>query len=274
MLKNKLLSKKEEYDLIKQWQELGNKKSLDKIIKSFKRMAVSYAKRYSKYGVSREELVHEGIIGIIHAVNKFDLKKDLRLATYASWWIRAAMQDYILKNWSVVKIGSTATQKMLFFGFNKIKNKIASVSQNYMTGDQIDFISKNFKIKSKAITDMESKITLGDLSLNQTYNSETENDFLSNLKDEKPNPEDIVSGMKDNLSRSRWLKHALESLNNREKEIVERKLYDKPLTLEILAKKIGVSKERIRQIENKAYKKLSKKLLLISGQDRDFFINN
>ena len=274
MLKNKLLSKKEEYDLIKQWQELGNKKSLDKIIKSFKRMAVSYAKRYSKYGVSREELVHEGIIGIIHAVNKFDLKKDLRLATYASWWIRAAMQDYILKNWSIVKIGSTAAQKMLFFGFNKIKNKIASVSQNYMTGDQIDFISKNFKIKSKAITDMESKITLGDLSLNQTYNSETENDFLSNLKDEKPNPEDIVSGMKDNLSRSRWLKHALESLNNREKEIVERKLYDKPLTLEILAKKIGVSKERIRQIENKAYKKLSKKLLLISGQDRDFFINN
>ena len=274
MLKNKLLSKKEEYDLIKQWQELGNKKSLDKIIKSFKRMAVSYAKRYSKYGVSREELVHEGIIGIIHAVNKFDLKKDLRLATYASWWIRAAMQDYILKNWSVVKIGSTAAQKMLFFGFNKIKNKIASVSQNYMTGDQIDFISKNFKIKSKSITDMESKITLGDLSLNQTYNSETENDFLSNLKDEKPNPEDIVSGMKDNLSRSRWLKHALESLNNREKEIVERKLYDKPLTLEILAKKIGVSKERIRQIENKAYKKLSKKLLLISGQDRDFFINN
>ena len=274
MLKNKLLSKKEEYDLIKQWQELGNKKSLDKIIKSFKRMAVSYAKRYSKYGVSREELVHEGIIGIIHAVNIFDLKKDLRLATYASWWIRAAMQDYILKNWSIVKIGSTAAQKMLFFGFNKIKNKIASVSQNYMTGDQIDFISKNFKIKSKAITDMESKITLGDLSLNQTYNSETENDFLSNLKDEKPNPEDIVSGMKDNLSRSRWLKHALESLNNREKEIVERKLYDKPLTLEILAKKIGVSKERIRQIENKAYKKLSKKLLLISGQDRDFFINN
>ena len=121
---------------------------------------------------------------------------------------------------------------------------------------------------------MESKITLGDLSLNQSYNSETENDFLSNLKDEKPNPEDIVSGMKDNRSRSRWLKHALETLNNREKEIVKRKLHHKPLTLEILAKKIGVSKERIRQIENKAYKKLSKKLLLISGQDKDFFINN
>ena len=140
--------------------------------------------------------------------------------------------------------------------------------------DQIKDIAKQYNVKTNVISDMESKLTFGDQSLNQRINDSTNSEFISNLIDDRPNPEDIVSAMKDNKSRSRWLQQALNTLSNREKEIVERKLHNKVLTLEKLSKKIGVSKERIRQIEAKAYQKLNKKILSLSGQSKNFFINN
>ena len=127
-----ILSKKEEFQLINNWQKNKDKESLNKIILAYKRMPIAYARRYARYGIPKEDLVHEGVIGIMHAIDKFDLKKNLRLSTYASWWIRASMQDYVLKNWSIVKIASTAAQKSLFFGLNKIKNKISNVSNDFM----------------------------------------------------------------------------------------------------------------------------------------------
>lgn len=236
-------------------------------------MPEAYARKFSRYGLPKEDLVNEGVIGIMHALDKFDLKKNLRLATYASWWIRAAMQDYILKNWSIVRMASTAKQKSLFFGLNRIKKLIAKSSNNIISDIKIDDIAKSLKVKDKIVIEMESKLALGDKSLNENYSDDSNNDLLSNLPDNRPNPEDIVAAMKDNKSRAKWLYQALDTLSNREREIVSRKLYDKTLTLEKISNKIGVSKERVRQIENRAYQKLNRKILSISGQDKDFFIN-
>jgi len=271
-----ILSKKNEYFLIKEWQTNNNKNALDKIIKAYRRMPESYARRFSKYGVSKEDLVNEGIIGLIYAIDKFDIKKQLRLATYASWWIKASMQTYILKNWSIVKMPSSASYKALFFGLNRIKNKIcvSKVDHDFLSHNHTNKIAKSLSVKPKLVNEVESKLALGDQSLNQTLTSDTKNELIINLLDNRPNPEDIVSAMKDNRSRSLWLQEALKILDNREKEIVERKLNDKSVTLEVMAKRIGVSKERIRQIESRAYKKLNKKLLSISGQNKDFFISN
>ena len=269
---SKILSKEEEYTLIKNWQNNKDKKSLNTIIRAYKRMPMSYAKKYSRYGVPFEDLVNEGVIAIMHALDKFDLKKNLRLSTYASWWIRAAMQEYVLKNWSIVRIASTAAQKSLFFGLNAMKNKILKNSNGFMSDKQVDFLAKSLKIKNKVVSEMESKLALGDQSLNQKYNDESENDFMSNLVDGSPNPEDIISAMRDNKTRSQWLHKALKSLDKREQEIVKRKLHNQVLTLENLSKKIGVSKERIRQIETKALEKLKIAILEISQQKKEFFI--
>jgi RNA polymerase sigma-32 factor len=272
--KDRILTKKEEYKLIKNWQTKNDKSSLDQIIRSYRRMAEAYAKKYMKYKIPREDLVSEGIIAIIHALSKFDLKKKLRLSTYASWWIRAAMQDYILKNWSIVKIASTATQKSLFFGLNRMKKNISKNSCSSLSGSELDYIAKLYKVNSKVITNMETRLVSGDYSVDQTYENEKNNDQIIQLVDKSPNQEDIVSAMKDNFSRRKWLYQALNTLNEREKEIVKRKLKDKPLTLENLSKKIGISKERVRQIESKAYQKLNKKILSISGQSKNFFLDN
>ena len=146
-----LLSKKEEYKLIKKWQTYRDNTSLDKIIRAYIRMPEAYARKFSRYGLPKEDLVNEGVIGIMHALDKFDLKKNLRLATYASWWIRAAMQDYILKNWSIVRMASTAKQKSLFFGLNRIKKLIAKSSNNIISDIKIDDIAKSLKVKDKIV---------------------------------------------------------------------------------------------------------------------------
>tara|TARA_B110000014_G_C20080846_1_gene564742 strand:+ start:521 stop:1351 length:831 start_codon:yes stop_codon:yes gene_type:complete len=272
--KAELLSKEIEYKLIKDWQRKKDKKALNRIINAYKRMPIAYAKKYSRYGVPFEDLVNEGIIAIMHSLEKFDLSKKLRLSTYASWWIRASMQEYVLKNWSIVKISSTAVQKSLFFGLSKLKRKIAKANDGFMTVNQVSTLAKSLKVKDNTITDMESKLMLGDQSLNQKYSEDSDNDFISNLVDTNPNQEDIICAMKDSESRSKWLHQALNFLDQREQQIVKRKLQDKILTLENLSKKIGVSKERVRQIETKAYEKLYKKIQTISGQTKDFFINN
>ena len=272
--KSKILEKNEEFYHIEEWRNKRKQKSLQIILNSYLRLAVSYAKKYKSYGLPLDDLIHEGVLGIMHALEKFDVSKDFRLSTYASWWIRASIQDYILKNWSVVKTGSTASQKALFFNLRKIKNQIADASNNSFSADQINYVAKIHNVKNKVVQDMESKLSLGDFSLNNIQNSETNSDYMSNLIDEGPTPEDIVTAMKDNSSRSKWLYQALNNLDKREKEIVKRKLNDKVVTLEVLSKKIGVSKERIRQIEYQAYKKLNKEILSISGQSKDFFIDN
>tara|TARA_B100000575_G_scaffold190872_1_gene153965 strand:+ start:7596 stop:8462 length:867 start_codon:yes stop_codon:yes gene_type:complete len=271
--KASILEKNEEFELIDDWRDNKNPIALKKILNSYLRLAISFARKYSSYGLPIDDLIHEGVLGIMHALDKFDTSKDFRLSTYASWWIRASIQDYILKNWSVVRTGSTASQKALFFNLKKIKQQINDVSREFMGQNEIDQVSEMLKVKSIEVQNMESRLTGGDVFLNQKIDNDTENDLMSILADDRENPEEVLEDFNDNKVKKDYINDAINTLNDREKKIIKlRKLKEKSITLDELGKMLKISKERVRQIETKALQKLQKSLLEISQQDKEFFI--
>ena len=252
-----ILEKDHEFQLINDWRDNKNPKALQKILNSYLRLAISYARKYSSYGLSIDDLIHEGVLGIMHALDKFDTSKDFRLSTYASWWIRASIQDYILKNWSVVRTGSTASQKALFFNLKKIKQQINDVSREFMGQSEIDQVSSMLNVKSIEVQNMESRLTGGDLHLNQKVDNENENDLMSMLADERQNPEEVYEDFKDKNVKKNYIEEAISTLNEREQKIIHlRKFKEKSITLDELGKMLKISKERVRQIETKALEKL------------------
>ena len=268
-----ILEKDEEFMLINDWRDNKTPSSLQKILNSYLRLAVSYARKYTSYGLPIDDLIHEGVLGIMHALEKFDTSKDFRLSTYASWWIRASIQDYILKNWSVVRTGSTASQKALFFNLKKIKQQINDVSREFMGQDEINKVSNILNVKSLEVQNMESRLTGGDLHLNQKVDNENENDLMSLLADERQNPEETYEDFNDKNIKKDFINKAIDTLNDREKTIIRlRKFREKSITLDELGQKLRISKERVRQIETKALEKLKKSLLEISQQNKEFFI--
>jgi len=271
--KASILEKDEEFQLINDWRDNKSPKSLQKILNSYLRLAVSYARKYSSYGLPIDDLIHEGVLGIMHALEKFDTSRDFRLSTYASWWIRASIQDYILKNWSVVRTGSTASQKALFFNLKKIKQQINDVSREFMGQEELNEVSNMLKVKSIEVQNMESRLTGGDLHLNQKVDNETENDLMSLLADERQNPEESFEELNDKNIKKDFINQAIDTLNEREKTIIRlRKFRERSITLDELGQKLKISKERVRQIETKALEKLKKSLLEISQQNKEFFI--
>jgi len=271
--KSKILEKSEEFYHIEQWRNNRDSNSLKIILNAYLRLAVSYAKKYKSYGLSLDDLIHEGVLGIMHALEKFDISKDFRLSTYASWWIRASIQDYILKNWSVVKTGSTASQKALFFNLRKIKQQISDVSSDYMGQKEIDKVSEILNVKSLEVQNMESRLSGGDVYLNQKIDNESENDLMSLLDDDRPNPEEILEDFSDGKLKKKFIHKAISTLNEREKTIIKlRKLKEKSITLDELGQMLKISKERVRQIETKALEKLKTAILDISQQNKEFFI--
>ena len=268
-----ILEKDEEFYLINDWRDNKTPKSLQKILNSYLRLAVSYARKYSSYGLPIDDLIHEGVLGIMHALEKFDTSKDFRLSTYASWWIRASIQDYILKNWSVVRTGSTASQKALFFNLKKIKQQINDVSREFMGQEELNKVSNMLNVKSIEVQNMESRLTGGDLHLNQKVDNETENDLMSLLADERQNPEETYEDFNDKNIKKDFINKAIDTLNDREKTIIRlRKFRERSITLDELGQKLKISKERVRQIETKALEKLKKALLDISQQNKEFFV--
>ena len=268
-----ILEKDEEFYLINDWRDNKTPKSLQKILNSYLRLAVSYARKYSSYGLPIDDLIHEGVLGIMHALEKFDTSKDFRLSTYASWWIRASIQDYILKNWSVVRTGSTATQKALFFNLKKIKQQINDVSREFLGQEELNKVSSMLNVKSIEVQNMESRLTGGDLHLNQKVDNETENDLMGLLADERQNPEETYEDFNDKNIKKDFINKAIDTLSDREKTIILlRKFRDKSITLDELGQKLKISKERVRQIETKALEKLKKAILDISQQDKEFFV--
>ena len=271
--KSKILEKNEEFYHIEEWRINRDQKSLQVILNSYLRLAVSYAKKYKSYGLPLDDLIHEGVLGIMHALEKFDISKDFRLSTYASWWIRASIQDYILKNWSVVKTGSTASQKALFFNLRKIKQQISDVSAEYMGQNEIDKVSKILNVKNLEVQNMESRLSGGDVYLNQKIDNESENDLMSLLNDDRPNPEETVQELNDSKLKKDFIEKAILTLNEREQTIIKlRKLKEKSITLDELGQTLKISKERVRQIETKALEKLKTAILSISQQNKEFFI--
>jgi len=268
-----ILEKDEEFYLINDWRDNKTPRSLQKILNSYLRLAVSYARKYSSYGLPIDDLIHEGVLGIMHALEKFDTSKDFRLSTYASWWIRASIQDYILKNWSVVRTGSTASQKALFFNLKKIKQQINDISREFMGQEEINKVSNILNVKSIEVQNMESRLTGGDLHLNQKVDNETENDLMSLLADERQNPEESFEEFNDKNIKKDFINKAIDTLNDREKTIIRlRKFREKSITLDELGQKLKISKERVRQIETKALEKLKRSLLDISQQKKEFFV--
>ncbi len=271
--KAKILEKEEEFKLINDWKDNKNPRSLQKILNSYLRLSVAYARKYSSYGLPLDDLIHEGVLGIMHALEKFETSKDFRLSTYASWWIRASIQDYILKNWSVVRTGSTASQKALFFNLKKIKQQINDVTNEFMGQKEINQVSEMLKVKSIEVQNMESRLTGGDVFLNQQIDNDSENDLMSLLADERENPEEIYEEFNDNSVKKDFINKAVDLLSDREKTIIRlRKLKEKSITLDELGKMLKISKERVRQIETKALQKLQRSLLDISQQNKEFFI--
>ena len=273
--KEKLLTKDEEYKLISNWQKNKNNKSLDKLIKAYKKLVVSFAKKYFSYGLPQEDLIQEGMMGLMYGIEKFDISRGFRLSTYANWWIKAMMQDYILKNWSIVKSGSTASQKILFFSFNKVKKLINFDSLNTMDIEQVEKISKTLKMKTLDIENLQTRLKMGDQSLNKTISEDNASvELISLLKDDSPTQDDIFENLNDTQLKQKWIFQSINALNEREQFIINsRQLNEKPKTLDEIGKQLKISKERVRQIESSSLKKLRKNILEISNEPKDFFVN-
>lgn len=268
-----LLEKDHELDLARRWHEEGDEKALHELIESYTRLVVSMASRFRNYGLPMGDLIQEGNVGLMQAASRFDYKRDLRFSTYASWWIRSAIQDYVLRNWSIVRTGTTAAQKSLFFNLRRLRAKIEGENEAEGLGNEgREKVAKELNVKLKDVRDMEARLSGSDSSLNATIGEDGDDDWQSMLSDERPNPEDIVLGMKDAQTRSAWLKSALGELSDREQTIIkERHLGYETVTLEELGKELGVSKERVRQLEQRAMGKLKSSMKKFIQTKDDLF---
>ena len=252
-----LLEAKNEYMLAKAWKEQGDVKAAHKLVTSHLRLVAKIASGYRGYGLPLSDLISEGNIGMMHAVKRFEPEKGFRLATYAMWWIKASIQEYILRSWSLVKIGTTAAQKKLFFNLKKIKSKISALDEGDLTPEQVDKISTELSVPKKEVISMNRRISGSDYSLNAPITKDGEGEWQDWLEDETQNQEASFADTEEYLLKKNIMDDALKVLSDREKDIIcERQLNEKPLTLEDLSIRYGVSRERIRQIESKAFEKL------------------
>ena len=257
-----MLDAEEEYMLAKNWIDNGNLQSAHKLVTSHLRLVAKIAMGYRGYGLPVNELISEGNIGLMQAVKKFDPDKGFRLATYAMWWIRAAIQEYVLRSWSLVKMGTTTAQKKLFFNLKKLKNQIAPGQDGDLKNEQVNEISKRLDVKSEEVINMNRRMMGREKSLNDPIKSGETDEWQDWLVDDSLDQELIVSQKQEYDDKKELLKDALKILNMREKEIIEnRRLSENPKTLEELSKKYKISRERVRQIETKAFEKLQKSMI-------------
>jgi RNA polymerase sigma-32 factor len=260
-----MLDAEEEYMLAKNWRENGNLQSAHKLVTSHLRLVAKIAMGYRGYGLPVNELISEGNIGLMQAVKKFDPEKGFRLATYAMWWIKASIQEYVLKSWSLVKMGTTTAQKKLFFNLKKLKNQIAPGQEGDLKDKQVEEISKRLDVKSEEVVNMNRRLMGHEKSLNDPIKSGETDEWQDWLVDDSLDQELMVSQKQEYDDKKVLLKDAMKILNEREKEIIdERRLSENPKTLEELSKKYKISRERIRQIENKAFEKLQKSMIAAS----------
>ncbi|MFA5592323.1 MAG: RNA polymerase factor sigma-32 [Micavibrio sp.] len=268
-----LLEKDHELDLARRWRDKGDEKALHELVRSYTRLVISAASRFRHYGLPMGDLIQEGNIGLMQAANRFEPERELRFSTYANWWIRSAMQDYILRNWSIVRTGTTAAQKSLFFNLRRLRAKIERTKGAEGLNDEDRMkIAKELSVNLKDVEEMEGRMSGVDNSLNAVIGEDGDEEWISFLKDERPNPEDIVIQMKDARTRSQWLAEALSTLSDREQKIIrDRHLQYETVTLEDLGKELGVSKERVRQIEARAMEKLKAGLTGMTAARDDFF---
>ena len=258
-----MLDSEEEYMLAKSWKERGNLKAAHKLVTSHLRLVAKIAMGYRGYGLPVSELVSEGNIGLMQAVRKFDPDKGFRLATYAIWWVKASMQEYIIRSWSLVKMGTTTAQKKLFFNLKKLKNQITPLSHGDLKPEHINEISKRLDVKKDEVISMNRRLQGNDKSLNAPVSSEEDgNEWQDWLVDKNLDQEVYLSQKQEMNKRKELMNNSIDILNAREKEILfARRLSEESVTLDTLSKKYKISRERIRQIETSAFEKLQKAML-------------
>ena len=256
-----MLAAEEEYMLAKNWRNTGNIKSAEKLVTSHLRLVAKIAMGYKGYGLPVSEMISEGNVGLMQAVKKFKPEKGFRLATYAMWWIKASIQEYILRSWSLVKIGTTTAQKKLFFNLKKVKNQIAPKSEGDLKDEHVTEIADKLSVSKDEVVSMNRRLSGKEFSLNAPIGED--GDEWQDWLVDKELDHDLKFAQKEEMKqRKDLLSDSIKILNDREKEILyARRLNDEPTTLEDLSKKYKISRERIRQIENKAFEKLQKHML-------------
>jgi RNA polymerase sigma-32 factor len=254
-----LLTPEDEYMFAKRWQEHEDPEAARRLVTSHLRLVAKIAMGYRGYGLPVSEIVSEGNVGLMQAVKRFDPDRGFRLATYAMWWIRASIQEYVLRSWSMVKMGTTAAQKKLFFNLRKAKNNIGAIEEGDLTPEHVATLSDQLGVTPTEVTEMNRRLSGGDASLNAPLRSESESEWQDWLADDTVDQETRLAEREEMGDRHNLLMGAMKDLTDRERDILQaRRLQDEPATLEELSQKYGVSRERVRQIEVRAFEKLQR----------------
>ncbi|MDX5401388.1 MAG: RNA polymerase factor sigma-32 [Rhodobacterales bacterium] len=275
-MKAELLDAETELKLAYAWRDHRDEAALHRLINAYMRLAISMASKFRRYGAPMNDLIQEAGLGLMKAADKFDPDRGVRFSTYAVWWIKASIQDYVMRNWSMVRTGSTSSQKSLFFNLRRVQARLEREAQ--ARGEELDrhqmrqMISTEIGVPLHDVEMMEGRLSGSDFSLNATQSSEDEGrEWIDTIEDEGSQAADIVENAHDTAALRNWLLEALAALNDRERFIVrERKLRDDPRTLESLGEELGLSKERVRQLEAAAFAKMRKKLESQSREVQDF----
>lgn len=261
-----MLEADQEYMLAKAWTEHEDREAAHQMVTSHLRLVAKIAMGYRGYGLPVADLISEGNVGMMQAVKRFDPEKGFRLATYAMWWIRAAIQEYILRSWSLVKIGTTAAQKKLFFNLRRLKGQIEAIEEGDLHPEHVTTIADKLSVSEDEVVSMNRRMTAHDHSLNAPLRADAEGEWQDWLVDEAPDQESVAADNEERTIRLNLLENAMQELNERERNILsERRLADPAKTLEALSQEYGVSRERIRQIEVRAFEKVQKHMRLASS---------
>lgn len=266
-----MLEAEEEYELARKWSEEGDNASANKIVQSHLRLVTKIAAGYKGYGLPLHDLISEGNIGVLQALRRFDSKKGFRFSTYAMWWIKASIKDYIMKTWSLVKIGTTSAQKKLFFGLKSSKKRLGIADDVGLGSDEIKKISKELGVSEEEVFDMDMRLSGSDYSLNSFVGDDNESEWQDWLVDDELGHESRLADSDESVKRQKILDEAMECLDEREYSILKaRRLTEPPKTLEDISSEYGISRERVRQIEVKAFSKLQKHVREVVHEHHQF----
>jgi RNA polymerase sigma-32 factor len=257
-----LLEQDHEQNLARRWRDHGDEHALHELTSAYMRLVISMASRFRNYGLPMSELVQEGNVGLMQAAARFEPEREVRFSTYASWWIRSSIQDYILRNWSIVRTGTTAAQKSLFFNIRRLRAMINDTGDAVMSQENKEFVATKLGVAVNEVESMAARLSAADRSLNAPLGDDAGAEWQDLLADDRPTPEEDVMALRDTARRSAWIANALKDLSARELTIIEaRRLREDGVTLDHLGKELGISKERVRQIEHHALKKMRAALL-------------
>ncbi len=265
-----LLEREEEQVLAIRWRDDGDEKALHALTRAYMRLVIAIASKFRKYGLPFSDLVQEGNAGLMQAAARFEPEREVRFSTYAAWWIRSAIQDYVLRNWSIVRTGTTSSHKTLFFNLRRVRAMINDINGSGISPENRAKTAKALRVPEKDVEAMASRLAAPDRSLNAPFTEEGDGEWQDLLEDDRPAPEETVMQSHDAEKRGQWLHEAMDSLTGREKLIIsERKLGEEIVTLEALGERLGISKERVRQIEHQALTKLKKSLTCRFGDPEE-----